>query len=137
MQEELKRKEIYYENLQKINTHNIRYKNGLETFEMGVNHFSDLTPKEFEEKHFMSNFANETIDKDISTEDTVDDESSEAGQIIWFKNVVQWYESAIPVRDQGNCHSCWSYVLFFFSLNILFFITKNIIFQTDLPPPLY
>ncbi|XP_034101931.1 cathepsin L-like [Drosophila albomicans] len=45
--EELKRLQIFVENKKLIDTHNKRYVAGEESYEMGVNKFSDMTPEEF------------------------------------------------------------------------------------------
>ncbi|KAH8399520.1 hypothetical protein KR222_010276, partial [Zaprionus bogoriensis] len=44
---ELKRLQIFQDNKKLIDLHNQRYEMGKETFKMGVNQFTDLSPSEF------------------------------------------------------------------------------------------
>lgn len=50
--EEITRKNIFAKNLAEIEEHNKRYAAGEETYEQGINQFSDLTSDELE-KHFF------------------------------------------------------------------------------------
>lgn len=45
------RKEIFRANVQKIKQHNERYNQGIETFYMGINQFTDLTSQEFKDTY--------------------------------------------------------------------------------------
>lgn len=54
-EEEPKRKEIFKQNLEKINAHNKKYEAGEVTYLMGINKFSDLTEDEFK-KHYTGGF---------------------------------------------------------------------------------
>ncbi|KAH8274500.1 hypothetical protein KR044_002090, partial [Drosophila immigrans] len=47
--EELKRLQIFVENKKLIESHNRRYAAGEESYKMGINQFSDLRSKEFQE----------------------------------------------------------------------------------------
>jgi hypothetical protein len=44
--DDLKHFKIYKKNKSKITAHNIRFANGLETFEMGINQFTDIGKKQ-------------------------------------------------------------------------------------------
>lgn len=89
-----------------MNAHNERYKDGLETFKMGVNHFSDLSTKEFEQMYLGTNvMINQTIDDELVYDVSY---TSDDDRILWFKHQVQWYNSSVPVRNQGNCNACWA-----------------------------
>lgn len=49
--EDDKRKSIFINNVVDVNEHNVRYNLGLETYEKGINEFSDLTFQEFSQSH--------------------------------------------------------------------------------------
>lgn len=51
LEEEIMRKEIFRANVQKIKQHNERYNQGIETFYMGINQFTDLTSQEFKDTY--------------------------------------------------------------------------------------
>lgn len=99
--EETNRKRIFYENLHKIKLHNERFRQGLETFEMGINHFSDMTSSEFD-TYLDANLSDSSFEKSVN-------EFHNVSAIWWFTHDINWYESAIRVRDQGSCHACWAF----------------------------
>ncbi len=101
--EELEQKfEIFRANLKTIIHHNSNESN---TYQMGINQFADLTPIEFREtyitglkkphgKLFSNNF---TCLLFKGTNKTLPD-------------TVDWRAKAVtPVKDQGQCGSCWSF----------------------------
>lgn len=47
-EEEMERMQIFQANVQEIEAHNKRYHKNLETFQMGINQFTDMTDDEFE-----------------------------------------------------------------------------------------
>ncbi|XP_052841035.1 cystein proteinase inhibitor protein salarin [Drosophila gunungcola] len=49
-----KRRIIFCDNWQKIQKHNLQYESGVESFQMGINHFSDLTFEEWKLKQSQS-----------------------------------------------------------------------------------
>lgn len=51
LEEEIMRKEIFVSNMEKIKQHNERFYQGLETFSMGVNQFTDMTSQEFKDTY--------------------------------------------------------------------------------------
>lgn len=55
LDEELRRKEVFFENLKSICEHNEKFKKNLETYEMGVNVFSDMDFNEFRSTHLGFN----------------------------------------------------------------------------------
>lgn len=53
MEEEQKRKQVFAESLREVLEHNARAVQGLHTFDMGINQFSDMTLEEFQQTNFV------------------------------------------------------------------------------------
>lgn len=119
-EEEIRRKSIFFETLLEIESHNERYFQGLETFQMGVNQFSDMTDEEFEQIYARNDFLNIPV----STNKTI------LSHPVTVKanpdKDPNWYTPLIPVKDQGRCGACWTSV----KMSSISFITryKNISF---------
>lgn len=58
--EEVDRRAIFLSNKLMIDEHNAKYANGEKSFSLGLNHFADMTKKEFEQ---MRGFNMEAIKK--------------------------------------------------------------------------
>ncbi|XP_060653855.1 procathepsin L-like [Drosophila nasuta] len=101
--EELKRLQIFVENKKLIDTHNKRYVAAEESYEMGVNKFSDMTPEEFKTL-VLTNLnpadSQEGIDYIYNPSSYVNLPSS-----------VDWRDwgAVNPVKNQGSCASCWAF----------------------------
>jgi cathepsin L len=105
-EEEQKRRNIFAENLKKIEIHNYLHAKGLKSFTLGINQFSDLTTSEF------SSMVNGYKMRNMS------DPSRPVGSKYLSPNVpitvpdsVDWRTKGYvtPVKNQGQCGSCWSF----------------------------
>lgn len=101
--EEQLRRQIFKDNKQKMDKHNRRFVLGLETYEMGMNQFSDLLPKEFKSlmlHDFNSSHLSETVDFIYTQQDDY-----------FIPESIDWRSrgAVTPVQNQRNCGSCWTF----------------------------
>ncbi|KAL5279089.1 hypothetical protein ACFFRR_003609 [Megaselia abdita] len=96
------RKKIFKERVKTIAEHNDRYSNGLETYEMGVNEFSDMLYSELDST--ILGFIPNDSDDGFSYEFLPPSNVNISSQVDWRAK-----GAVTPVKNQGQCGSCWSF----------------------------
>merc|ERR1711928_272699 len=94
--------EIFLQNLERIAEHNIRYQNGEVTYTLGMNRFGDMTHPEFVARfngyksNGLAKKAGKTFMKPANFQAPASMDWRTEGYVT-------------PVKDQGQCGSCWSF----------------------------
>jgi len=103
IEEETARRTIFEANLAMINEHNLEADMGVHTYTLGMNRFGDMTHEEFKKQ--MNGFK---VSADTSN---FDRHTFLAPSNVALPDAVDWRPKGYvtPVKDQGQCGSCWAF----------------------------
>jgi len=90
----------YLKTIEEINNHNMEYAQGLHTYDLGINKYSDLTPEEWN--------ARNGIKIDENTPEYVATYFGEGGSA---PDSIDWRTMGAvnSIKNQGSCGSCWAF----------------------------
>ncbi|XP_033124233.1 cathepsin L1-like [Anneissia japonica] len=100
--EEQVRRLIWEENLEKVAKHNLEHSMGKHSYRLGMNKYADMKNKEF--VAIMNGFKKSNKTKSSAS-------SFLAASFIQLPDTVDWRDKGYvtPVKDQGQCGSCWAF----------------------------
>jgi len=100
--EELVRKQVFLENLKKIEMHNYLHSKGLKSYTLGVNKYADMESSEFVK--MMNGWKMNNSTRSGATYMSPNVPMALPDSVDWR---TQGYVTGI--KDQGQCGSCWSF----------------------------
>ncbi|KAL1131621.1 hypothetical protein AAG570_011235, partial [Ranatra chinensis] len=104
--EEQVRKDIFYDNKKKIEEHNNKFHSGEVSFQLEMNHLGDMKPHEV--AAMLNGFKKGGIPTNGQKYDGQEFETPVGAEI---PTTVDWRTkgAVTPVKDQGQCGSCWAF----------------------------
>ncbi|XP_020382822.1 cathepsin La isoform X1 [Rhincodon typus] len=97
------RRMVWEKNLRKIELHNLEHSLGKHTFKMGMNHFGDMTNEEF--RQLMNGYKSKQTVKKAQGSLFLEPNFLEAPRKLDWRQ----HGYVTPVKDQGQCGSCWAF----------------------------
>jgi len=102
-EENLKRRLIWESNLKFVNKHNLEHSLGLHTFTVAINKYADMSNKEFVSVMNKFNMTG-ALNKNRNSQQYVPSNVEIPDSVDWrTKGYVN------PIKDQGQCGSCWAF----------------------------
>ncbi|CAF1021254.1 unnamed protein product [Adineta steineri] len=105
IEEEITRRTIWESHLVKIRQHNFEADLGIHSYTLGMNRFGDLTHEEFKKQ--MNGFKMPNKIKN----NNLDHQAFVVPSDVIVPRAVDWRKEGFvtPVKDQGQCGSCWAF----------------------------